>query len=154
MILRIWPLVSKWDSKFPLIRKEDFGPLSNRPGVFFFSPGFSPRFWRCLLLRNGLTRGIRHLKSMSRTRLCVVALDAMTQASVHSLWKSPTLLNGLFLTILSRLGSSLLLVHLFLPHFSLPHNFLFMYFWYSTLGTPNFFYNYLFEAFPPYGGCQ
>ena len=50
--------------------------------------------------------------------VCVVALDALTPASVHSLWRSPTLLNGLFLTILSRLRSSLRLVHLFLPHFS------------------------------------
>ena len=59
--------------------------------------------------------------------VCVlVALDALTPASVHSLWRSPTLLNGLFLTILSRLRSSLRLVHLFLPHFSLPLNFLLM----------------------------
>ena len=36
---------------------------------------------------------------------------------------SPKFLNRLCLTIFSRLRSSLLLVHLFLPHFSLPVNF-------------------------------
>ncbi len=47
----------------------------------------------------------------------VLTLDALTPASVHSLWKS------------------LLLVHLFLPNFILPVNFAFNMLWYSTLWT-------------------
>ncbi len=52
------------------------------------------------------------------------ALDALTPASVHSLWSSPELLNRFCLTILIRLQFSRLVVHLFLPHFFLPLNFL------------------------------
>ncbi len=52
------------------------------------------------------------------------ALDALTPASVHSLWSSPKFLNRFFLTILIRLRFSRLVVHLFLPHFFLPLNFL------------------------------
>ncbi len=64
------------------------------------------------------------LKPNSSTRLCVVALDALTPASVHSLWSSPKFLNRFYLTILIRLRFSQLVVHLFLPHFFLPLNFL------------------------------
>ncbi len=45
-------------------------------------------------------------------------------ASVHSLWSSPKFLNRFCLTILIRLRFSRLVVHLFLPHFFLPLNFL------------------------------
>ncbi len=47
----------------------------------------------------------------------VLTLDALTPASVHSLW------------------NSLLLVHLFQPNFILPVNFAFNMLWYSTLWT-------------------
>ncbi len=43
------------------------------------------------------------------------ALDALTPASVHSLWSSPKFLNRFCLTILIRLRFSRLVVHLFLP---------------------------------------
>ncbi len=58
--------------------------------------------------------------------LCVVALDALTPASVHSLWSSPKFLNRFCLTILIRLWfSSVWIVPSFLlPHFFLPLNFL------------------------------
>ncbi len=49
---------------------------------------------------------------------------ALTPASVHSLWSSPKFLNRFCLTILIRLRFSRLVVHLFLPHFFLPLNFL------------------------------
>ena len=101
---------------------------------FFFSLAQVRCFWCCLLFTSGLTRGIRHLKSMSRIRLCVVVLDAVTPASVCSLWSSHTLLNGLFLMILYRLRSSLLLVHVFLPH-----NFLLMCFDTALWEHPAFF---------------
>ncbi len=57
-------------------------------------------------------------------RLCMVALDALTPASVHSLWSPPKFLNRFCLTILIRLRFSRLVVRLFLPHFFLPLNFL------------------------------
>ena len=105
----------------------------------FFSLAQVRRFWRCFLFRSGLTRGIRHLKPISQICLCVVALDALTPASVQSLWSSPTLLKGLLRTILSRLRSSLLLVHLFLPHFALPLNFLLMCFDTALCEHPTYF---------------
>ncbi len=77
----------------------------------------SRRFWRCLLFKSGLTQGMRQLKPMSCIRLCVVVLGP---AAVHSLWISPTFLNGFCFTILSRVRLSLLLVHFFLPHLFLP----------------------------------
>ncbi len=91
---------------------------------FFFSLAQVRRLWRCLWFSSGLTRGIRQLYPNSLTRLCVVALDALTPASVHSLWSSPKFLNRFCLTILIRLRFSRLVVHLFLPHFFLPLNFL------------------------------
>ena len=97
--------------------------------------------WCCLWFKSGLTQGMRQLKPMSWTRLCVVALEALTPAAVHSLWISPKFLNGLCFTILSRLRLSLLLVHLFLPHFFLPFNFPNVLLGYSTLWTANFFSN-------------
>ncbi len=63
----------------------------------------------------------------------VVTLDALTPASVHSLWSSPKCLNQLCLTVFSSLRSSLLLVNLFLSKFFLPVNFAFNMLWYSTL---------------------
>ncbi len=80
----------------------------------------SRRFWRCLLFKSGLTQGMRQLKPMSCIRLCVVVLEALTPAAVHSLWISSTFLNGFCFTILSRVRLSLLLVHFFLPHLFLP----------------------------------
>ncbi len=49
----------------------------------------SRRFWRCLLFKSGLTQGMRQLKPMSCICLCVVVLEALTPAAVHSLWISP-----------------------------------------------------------------
>lgn len=53
----------------------------------------------------------------------MVALDAQTPASADSLWCSPQFPNWLCLTILSGLRSSLLVMHIFLTHSSLPVNF-------------------------------
>uniref|UniRef100_A0A8C6LFN2 BMP binding endothelial regulator n=1 Tax=Nothobranchius furzeri TaxID=105023 RepID=A0A8C6LFN2_NOTFU len=52
--------------------------------------------------------------------LLVVVLEALTPAAVHSLWISPTFLNGFVVTILCRVRLSLELVHFFLPHFFRP----------------------------------
>ncbi len=71
----------------------------------------------------------------------VVTLDALTPASVHSLWSSPKCLNQLCLTVFSSLRSCLLLVHLFLPKFSLLVNFAFNMLWYSTPWTATPFSN-------------
>ncbi len=86
-------------------------------GMFNMSKPFS---WRCL---------------------SVVTLDALTPASVHSLWSSPKCLNWLCLTVFSSLRSSLLLVHIFLPNFFLPVNFACNMLWYSTHWTATPFSN-------------
>ncbi len=102
-------LVSKWNTKLALIWKEDFGPLGNSPVLLLLSPGKTPL----------MTTVAKFLD----TSVCG-ALDALTPASVHSLWSSPKFLNWFCLTILIRLRFSRLVVHLFLPYFFLPLNFL------------------------------
>ncbi len=67
--------------------------------------------------------------------MSMVTLDALTPASVHSLWSSPKCLNQICLTVFSSLLSSLLLVHFFLSNFFLPVNFAFNMLWYSTPWT-------------------
>ncbi len=112
------PLLSSSDSgpwfqgnaKFTFIREHNFGPLSSSP---------VGRFWRCLLFKRGLTQGMRQLKPMSCIHLCVVVLEALTPAAVHSLW-IPPLLNGFVSQSSPGCGLSLLLVHFFLPHLFLP----------------------------------
>ncbi len=100
-------LVSKWNTKLALIWKDDFGPLDNSPVLLLFSPGKTP-----------LTTTVAKFLD---TSVCG-ALDALTPASVHSLWSSPKFLNRFCLTILIRLRFSRLVVHLFLPHVFLPLN--------------------------------
>ncbi len=75
-------------------------------------------------------------------------LNALTPASVHSLWSSPKCLNRLCLTAFSSLRRILflyyrllLLVHLFLSNFFLPVNFGFNMLWYSTPWTATPFSN-------------
>ncbi len=75
------------------------------------------------------------------SHLSVVTLDALTPASVHSLWSSPKCLNRLCLTVFSSLRSSLLLVHIYLSNFFLPVNFAFNMLWYSTPWTATPFSN-------------
>ncbi len=107
-------LISKGNAKCTFIREHNFGPLSSSPVLLSLAQ--ARRFWRCLLFKSGLTQGMRQLKPMSCIRLCVVVLEALTPAAVHSLWISPTCLNGFCFTILSRVRLSLLLVHFFIPH--------------------------------------
>ncbi len=90
------------------IQNLDFGPLGNSP---------------VLLLSPGKMSLITTVAKFLDTSVCG-ALDALTPASVHSLWSSPKYLNRFCLTILVRLRFSRLVVHLFLPHFFLPLNFL------------------------------
>ncbi len=108
-------LVSKWNTKLALIWKEDFGPLGNSPVLLLLSPGKTP-----------LTTTVAKFLD---TSVCG-ALDALTPASVHSLWSSPKFLNRFCLTILIRLWFSRLVVHLF-PSTQLSVNML----GYSTLWT-------------------
>ncbi len=122
-------LISKLNAKFNLIRKENFWPLSNSPVLFPLSPG------KMLLMM------FRFQKHFSWRCLSVVTLDALTPASVHSLWSSPKCLNRLCLAVFSSLRSSLLLVHLFLSNFVLPVNFAFNMLWYSTPWTATPFSN-------------
>ncbi len=102
-------LVSKWNTKLALLWKEDFGPLGKSPVLLFLSTGKTPLTTTVAKFLDTSVRG---------------ALDALTPASVHSLWSSLKILNRFCLTILIRLRFSRLVVHLFLPHFFLPLNFL------------------------------
>ncbi len=108
-------LVSKWNTKLALIWKEDFGPLGNSPVLLLLSPGKTP-----------LTTTVAKFLD---TSVCG-ALDALTPASVHSLWSSHKFLNRFCLTILIRLWFSRLVVHRF-PSTQLSVNML----GYSTLWT-------------------
>ncbi len=101
---------------------------------YFFSLAQVRCFWRCFCFRSGL---VALFLKMSE----VVTLDALTPASVHSLWSSPKCLNRLCLTVFSSSRSSLLLVHIFLPNFFLPVNFAFNMLWYSTPWTATPFSN-------------
>ncbi len=114
----------------------------------------SRRFWRCLLFKSGLTQGMRQLKPMSCIRLCVVVLEALTPAAVHSLWISPTFLNGFCFTILSRVRLSLLLVHFFLPHLFLPFAPLLMCLETELCEQPALFCKWPFVSCPPGARCQ
>ncbi len=114
-------LVSKLNTKLALIWKEDFGPLGNGPVLLLLSPGKTPL----------MTTVAKFLD----TSVCG-ALDALTPASVHSLWSSPKFLNRFCLTILIRLRFSRLVVRLF-PSTQLSVNML----GYSTLWTDSFFGN-------------
>ncbi len=111
-------LISKGNAKFT--SSENITLDHSAAVQSFLSLAQARRFWRCLLFKSGLTQGMRQLKPMSCIRLCVVVLEALTPAAVHSLWISPTFLNGFCFTILSRVRLSLLLVHFFLPHLFLP----------------------------------
>ncbi len=79
-------LVSKWNTKLALIWKEDFGPLGNSPVLLLLSPGKMPltlsvvQEW--LNKRNTTT-----VAKFLDTSVCGMRpLDALTPASVHSLW--------------------------------------------------------------------
>ncbi len=86
----------------------------------FLSLAQARRFWRCLLFKSGLTQGMRQLKPMSCIRLCVVVLEALTPAAVHSLWISPTFLNGFCSQSSSRVRYPYCLYTFFYHIFSFP----------------------------------
>ncbi len=114
----------------------------------FFSLAQVRCFWRCFCFRSGL------VALFLEDYLSVVTLDALTPASVHSLWSSPKCLNWLCLAVFSSLQSSLLLVHIFLPNFFPPVNFAFNMLWYSTPWTAPPFSNVPSVTYPLCGGCQ
>ncbi len=120
-------LISKWNARFTFIWKKDFGPLSNSPVIFSLAQ--VRRFWWCFCFRSCLVALFLKMSEHLTT------LDALTPASVHSLWSSPKCLNQLCLTLFSSLRSSLLLVHIFQPNFFLPVNFAFNILWCSTPST-------------------
>ncbi len=71
-------LISKWNAKFTFIWKEEFGPLSNSQVIFLLSPG--KILLTMFLFQKWL--GSPFLED-------VFSLDALTPASVDSLWSSP-----------------------------------------------------------------
>ncbi len=104
-----------------------------------------------LLLSPGKTPLTTTVAKFLDTSVCG-ALDALTPASVHSLWSSPKFLNWFCLTILIRLWFSRLVVHLFLPHFFLPLNFLLTCL--DTALCEQLLWQWMFVAHPPCEGCQ
>ncbi len=86
----------------------------------FLSLAQARRFWRCLLFKSGLTQGMRQLKPMSCIRLCVVVLEALTPAAVHSLWISPTFWMGFVSQSSPGCGYPYCLYTFFYHIFSLP----------------------------------
>ncbi len=132
------------DHAFAQVRPRQFFLLGGGGGVVRLTA--KPRY---LLL---LHRGNKKSNTVTALRLCVVALDALTPASVHSLWSSPKFLNQCCLTILIRLRFSRLVVHLFLPHFFLPLNFLLTCL--DTALCEQLLWQWMFVAYPPCEGCQ
>ncbi len=102
-------LVYKWNTKLALIWKEDFGPLGNSPVLLLLSPGKPP-----------LTTTVAKFIDSS---VCGGSW-CLDPSLGPFLWSSPKFFNRFCLTIPIRLRFSLLVEHLFLPHFFLPLNFL------------------------------
>ncbi len=136
-LLRWYGSPGFFDSGLAFIWKEDFGPLGNSPVLLLLSPGKTP-----------LTTTVAKFLD---TSVCG-ALDALTPASVHSLWSSPKFLNRFCLTILIRTRFSRLVVHLFLPHFFLPLNFLLTCL--DTVLCEQLLWQWMFVVYPPCEGCQ
>ncbi len=104
-----------------------------------------------LLLSPGMMPLMTTVAKFLDTSVCG-ALDALTPASVHSLWSSPKFLNRFCLTNLIRLWFSRLVVHLFLPPFFLPLNFLLTCL--DTALCEQLLWQWMFVAYPPCEGCQ
>ncbi len=102
-------LFSKWNTKLALIWKEDFGPLGNSPVLLYLSPG-----------KTSLTTTVAKFLD---TSVCGGSWCLDPSLSPF-LVKFTQILETICLTILIRLRFSRLVVHLFLPHFFLPLNFL------------------------------
>ncbi len=97
-------------------------------------------FWQCGQVPNSLTR------------LCVVALDALTPATIHSLWSSPKFLNRFCLTILIRLQFSLLCIFFF--HTFSFHSTFCWHAWIKHSVNSQLLWQWMFVAYPPCEGCQ
>ncbi len=102
-------LVSKLNTKLALIWKEDFGPLGNSTVLLLLSPGKIPLMTTVAKLLD--------------TSVCGSSLCLDPSLSPY-LMKITQILESICLKILIRLRFSKLVVHLFLPHFFLPLNFL------------------------------
>ncbi len=98
-------LVSKWNTKLALIWKEDFGSLGNSP-VLLLSPGKTPL--------------VTTVAKFLDTSVCGGSWYLYPSLSPF-LVKFTQILESI---LLIRLWFSRLVVHIFLPHFFLPLNFL------------------------------
>ncbi len=102
-------LVSKLNTKLALIWKEDFGPLGNSPVLLLLSPGKTP-----------LTTTVAKFLD---TSVCGGYWCLDPSLSPFLVNFTP-ILESICLTFLITLRFFRLVVHLFLPHFCLPFNFL------------------------------
>lgn len=82
------------------IRKENFGPISKSPFLFshFSSLAKVRHLWCCQWFGRGSIGGKQQLLLNSLIHQCTVTFDALTPASVHSCWRSPSTLrtSGVF----------------------------------------------------------
>ncbi len=77
------PLFLQTLGKFTFIREHNFGPLSSSPVLFVFSPGET--LLTLSVVQERLDTRNATAETMSCIRLCVVVLEALTPAAVHSL---------------------------------------------------------------------
>ncbi len=105
-----------------------------------------------LLLLAQVRRLWRQLQPNSLTRLCVVLLMPWPQPQSIACEVHPNSWINVCLTILIRLRFSRLVVHLFLPHFFLPLNFLLTCL--DTALCEQLIWQWMFVAYPPCEGCQ
>ncbi len=104
---RLWDPDFQGNAKFTFSREHNFGPLSSSPG-------------ETLLMLSVVQEWLDTRNATAETHVLHTSVrsgfEALTPAAVHSLWISPTFLNGFCFTILSRVRLSLLLVHFFFYH--------------------------------------
>ncbi len=102
-------LVSKWNTKLALIWKEDFGPLGNSPVLLLLSPGKMPLMTTVAKFLDTSVCGDSWCLDPSLSPFLVKFTQILESILLDHPHKA---------TVLS------VVVHLFLPHFFLPLNFL------------------------------
>ncbi len=145
-------LVSKWNTKLPLIWKEDFGPLGNSPVLLLLSPGKTPltlsvvQEW--LNKRNTTTVAKFLDTSVCGGSWCLDPSLSPFLVNFTQILESILLDNPIKAAVLS-VGCASFSSKLF-PSTQLSVNML----GYSTLWTASLFGKWMFVAYPPCEGCQ
>ncbi len=117
-------LISKWNAKCTFIWKEDFGPPSNSPVLFLFSPG--KMLLTLFLFHKWLGRPFPEDVWVWWLLMHWIQLQSTPCEALPSVWIS-------FAWQYSQACGHLLLVHLFLPNFFRPVNFAFNFACFDTV---------------------